>query len=376
MVVASRARYNATIKNTKKLPASRYGAGHSLFLGICLDRTLDEAYFPSMDDAFFEKRNKDQVVSREWRRTFKKANPDSAPLLLVSQTWLWNFDSVLLSTYSAKRTSSRFPRFSMKGGRPVPRFFGQGTAPSLELQMGIIIASQISEFGEEHDREDEGSKFKSALHMFETAVVSALSDVQQYLDTTPGNIKQQKKQEQEFIHHMSDIHSELDMITSVLDQQKKIMNKFLRETISLQNRATGQEEEGWAMVKEARALLNEYESRVQKIHRDADRVDKTIESYLNLKRTYASIEDTRNSLMVGFAATAFAFVTVIFTPLSFMTSLFALPVNRFSKNQVKSPDTEAYVFRSSYIGGYTGTLLLQLLTYRWLILTCKLWRQS
>jgi hypothetical protein len=355
-ILALRAKHKAITQRTNE-PPSRYGAGHPLFLGICLDRTLDEAYFPSMDDAFFDKRNKDQVVSREWRRSFSEADPDDAPLLLVSQTWLWDFDSVLLSAYSIKRVSSRFPRFFMKEGRRIPRFFGQSTAPCLKLQMGIIIASQISEFGEEHDREDEGSKFKSALHMFETAVVSALSDVQQYLDARPGlyNITQQKKKEQEFIHHMSDIHSELDMITSVLEQQKKIMNKFLRETKGLQESATGDDMEGWAMVKQARAMLNDYTDRVQKIHRDADRVDKTIESYLNLKRTYASIEDTRNSLMVGFAATAFAFVTVIFTPLSFMTSLFALPVDQFTRHQYKEADSEDSVFKSSYIGGYTGT---------------------
>lgn len=357
-LLESRVRYKGNAEGTKGLPASKYGMGDPTFLGLCLGRTLDEAYFPSMDDAFFEKKNKDQVISREWRRTSKKANPDSAPLLLVSQTWLWNFnDSVLLSAYSIKRTSSRSPRFSMNGGRMVPHFFGHGPAPSIELQMGLIIAGQIFEFGEEHDREDKGSKFKSALHMFETAVISALNDVQRYLDAKPGsyNIKQQKKQEQGFIHNMSDIHSELDMITSVLEQQKKVMNTFLRETKTQQESATGQEQEGWAMVKEARAMLNDYEDRVQKIHRDADRVDKTIESYLNLKRTYASIEDTRNSLIIGFATTAFAFVTVIFTPLSFMTSLFALPVDRFTRHQYKEAGSEDSVFKSSYIGGYTGT---------------------
>lgn len=353
-LLKSRAIYHPAADDTK---LSRYGGGDATFLGICLDRTLDEAYFPSMDDAFFAKRNTDQVVSREWRRKFHKVNPDSAPLLLVSQTWLWNFnDSVLLSSHSIKRTSSRFPRFSIYRGRVVPYFFGQGPAPSIELQMGLIIASQVSEFGEEHDREDNGSKFKSALHMFETAVISALSDVQRYLDAKPGsyNIKQQKKKEQGFIHDMSDIHSELDMIMSVLEQQKKIMNKFLRETKDLQERATSQDKEGWAQVKQARALLNDYTERVEKIHRDGDRVDKTIESYLNLKRTYASIEDTRNSLMVGFAATAFAFVTVIFTPLSFMTSLFALPVDQFARQQYREEGSEDSVFKSSYIARWTG----------------------
>ncbi|KAH7413940.1 hypothetical protein DE146DRAFT_638948 [Phaeosphaeria sp. MPI-PUGE-AT-0046c] len=339
---------------------SMYGLAVPPLLGICLDRTLDEAYFPSMDEAFFETRNKDQVVSKEWQRASGSPNIEDAPILLVPQIWLWTFGSVILSAYSNKRTSSSFNVFVPYNEHKLPHFFGRNNVPSLELQMGLIVASQILEFGEEHDRENEGSKFKSALHMFETAVISALSRVQQYLDAGPSSytISQQKKKEQMFIHTMSDIHGELDMISSVLEQQKKVMDQFLDSTLEQRQHSSGEEAVGWSIVMNTRKSLDEYESRVQKIHRDADRVEKTIESYLNLKRTYASIEDTRNSLMVGFAATAFAFVTVIFTPLSFMTSLFALPVSRFAKNQVKSPDTEAYVFRPAYIGGYTGMCCL------------------
>jgi hypothetical protein len=253
------------------------------------------------------------------------------------------------------------------GAGMIPHFFSHVHVPSLELQMGLIIAGQVVEFGEEHDREDQGSKFNSALHMFETAVISALTDVQLYLDAKPGayNITQQKKKEQGFIHDMSDLHSELDMITSVLEQQKKIMNKFLRETKSLQESATGEEKKGWATVKEARALLNDYDDRVQKIHRDADRVDKTIESYLNLKRTYASIEDTRNSLMVGFAATAFAFVTVIFTPLS---SVYVASIQRSRKRGWR-----LQVFL--YWRLYRCALPLSTCCFRW-VLTAKLWWES
>jgi hypothetical protein len=190
--------------------------------------------------------------------------------------------------------------------------------------------------------------------MFEMAVLSTLSDVQRYLDEAPENqtIKEQKKLEQGFIHGISDIHSELDMIQAVLEQQGKVLDAFLEDT---EEERKESQLKGWRKVERARTQLNEYEKRILKIHRDADRVEKVIESYLNLKRTYATIEDTRNSLMVGFAACAFAFVTVIFTPLSFMTSLFALPVDRFVQQQTKDTTTSSSVYKSSFIGGYTGT---------------------
>ncbi|CAN9243934.1 unnamed protein product [Alternaria alternata] len=363
-VLGTRARYEDAKKTSKKLPASKYGFGDRTLLGICLDRTLDEAYFPGMDEMFFDKRNIDQVVSRVWRRSSdpsnssKDADTTRAPILMVPQMWLWQYESVLLSAYSSKQVSGRIAVFSSKDGWQTPRFFGDMSepTPSVELQMGLVIANQVFEFGEEHDQEDEGSRFRSALQMFEVAVVTTLSDVQRYLDGEQDTLtmKGQKKKERDFIHIMSDIHSELDMISAVLQQQAKIMNKFLRETRRLQQAATGQEKKGWALVKEAHALINEYESRILKIHRDADRVDKTIESYLDLKRTYASIEDTRNGLVVGIAASAFALVTVIFTPLSFMTSLLALPVDHFARQQIKIDGAEDGVFRTSYIAGYTA----------------------
>jgi hypothetical protein len=185
------------------------------------------------------------------------------------------------------------------------------------------------------------------------AVFSTLSDVQSYLDETPENqtIKEQKKLEQGFIHATSDVHSELDMIQSVLEQQGKVMDAFLKDT---EEERKETQLKGWREVERARTQLDGYEKRILKIHRDADRLEKVIESYLNLKRTYATIEDTRNSLMVGFAASAFAFVTVISTPLSFMTGLFALPVDRFVQQQTNDATTSSSVHKSSFIGGYTG----------------------
>jgi hypothetical protein len=201
----------------------------------------------------------------------------------------------------------------------------------------------------------ENAMFKAPLHMFETAVIFTLSDVQSYLDETPGSrtIKEQKKLEQGFIHAISDIHGELDMIQSVLEQQGKVLDALLKDTEKERKETSAP---GWRTVERARIQLDEYEKRILKIHRDADRVEKVIESYLSLKRTYATIEDTRNSLMVGFAASAFAFVTVIFTPLSFMTGLFALPIDRFVRQQANDITTSTSVYRSSYIGGYTGMI--------------------
>jgi hypothetical protein len=322
--------------------------------GICLEPTLDEAYFPGMDAKFFETRNKEQVVSREYNRTSDKGDED-IPILMVPQLWLWKVDNILLTAYSMTTPSQAF-RQGYIGN--FSGFFGVGSSPSLNLQTGVIIALQISRFGQDEECPDSNVAFKSPLRIFESAVFSILSDVQEYLEAGSEvyTIAQQKKTEQRFIHDISDIHSELDMIQSVLVKQEEVLDGFLEDTKSEREESEERNALSWRKVEQSRAALDEYKKQIKKIHKDAERVEKTIESYLSLKRTYASIEDTRNSLMVGFSASAFAFVTVIFTPLSFMTSLFALPVDQFVRQQTTDGTSNDKFFKSSYIGGYLGML--------------------
>jgi hypothetical protein len=264
-----------------------YGSGDRTFLGICLDRTLDEAYFPSIDASFFKTRNKDQVVSKEWHRIFRDAPIKEAPILLVPQLWIWRLDSVLLTAFPGE-TSRETKIFDMGEGIINPFCFFK-EKPLLELQIGRTLADQIVKFGGSHDCGDGGPRFKSALHMFESAVLYALTEVQDYLNTGEAAlpITEQKKREQTFIHTISDIHSELDMISSVLQQQKDVMKDFLEHTATTRISARGEDKKLWADVIEAQRSLGAYTDRVAKIHRDADRIDKTIESYLNLKRMYA-----------------------------------------------------------------------------------------
>jgi hypothetical protein len=321
---------------------------------ICLEPTLDEAYFPGMDAKFFETRNNEQVVSREYRRTSEK-DDEKIPILMVPQFWLWRVDNILLSAYSMTTLSPVFIS-DRDHDRIVPGFYDGATSPSMNLQIGIIIAFQVFRFGEDEKLMDSQITFKSPLRIFESAVFSILSDVQEYLEAGSEvyTIEQQKRTEQRFIHDIADIHSELDMIQSVLVQQKEVLDELLEDSKSERQEADWLIALRWRKIEESRAALDGYEKNIRKIHKDAERVEKNIESYLNLKRTYASIEDTRNSLMVGFSASAFAFVTVIFTPLSFMTSLFALPVDQFVRQQRTDGNSDDKVFTSSYIGGYLG----------------------
>lgn len=195
--------------------------------------------------------------------------------------------------------------------------------------------------------------FPRALALFETAVISTLYYVQKYLEKRQAlTTKEQMDEEHCLIHMISDVHSELDMIQIVLDQQKQILDSFLANsqgsrksdiettgTYGGNNRPWAGEyppedlEVYWRFVDSARIKLDTYIAHITKIHKDADRVEKTIESFLNLQRTYATIGDTKHGLLIGLASLTLAIMTVVFTPLSFTISLFALPMEQLEQNQ-------------------------------------------
>jgi hypothetical protein len=91
--------------------------------------------------------------------------------------------------------------------------------------------------------------------------------------------------------------------------------------------------------------------------RDAERIEASIKDQLELKRTHASMNDARSSLVLGVAVAGFTIVTIIFTPLSFMTSLLALPIDKFSAEQYsfapnKTDNTTVRAYHSGDVGAW------------------------
>ena len=173
-----------------------------------------------------------------------------------------------------------------------------------------------------------------------------MSSVDEYM--APDNTETPEiKKEREFMHDISDIRSELVMVDGILLEQERILTSVI-ESCPTESRSC----KGWPIVEDAKKLLETYRDKVKKIDRDAERIEKMIQDQLNLKRTFATIRDTRTSLLLGTAVIGFTIVTMIFAPIAFMATLFALPIDKIVTNQVKIGDTN--VFETNYIGKWFG----------------------
>lgn len=338
------------------------------------ERPLDEAYFPGLDKEFFAEQNKDQVVSREYRKKHKlDENDRSVPTIMVPQLWIWTEGDCMFSAFS-------------QVGNMTPRnpghYWKQIDKTSADLRIGLIIADQIDRFGQpqldstqfwDDDTHEtsvvtnsqgivlpnvhitrkskrlatnsNNSLFAPPLDYFEMGVVRILSEVNEYLKKENLG-KLSIDSEKEFLHDIADIRNELVMIQYVLDQQGDVLDPLIvyynDETMKGIDEGKKFILEDWKRVAGAKKQLERYGKRVEKINGDAERIEKMVQNQLELKRTYSSIRDTRSSLILSTSVIGFTVITVIFTPLAFMASLFALPLEQLRKHQKKDGNDTYY----------------------------------
>jgi hypothetical protein len=332
------------------------------------ERTLDEAYYPSLDQKALRARNNDQVVSKECKILLNgnRVSEDTKPILMVPQLWIWQFGAQILSAFSTPGESTKsfdevHSHMENLGSDTEPRMFtiideagrekNFGISIHLmdshpDLHIGLLLAAHIENFG----KPQANDKYQSPLDIFEIGVCQIMSRVAEYIKpptSAKTDInrdwelpKSYMKKDWQFMHDISDIRSELVMIDEILRQQEHILGSVI-ENVNQDAKMISE----WRQVKDAKQQLAGFRERVKKIDRDAERVEKVVADQLNLQRTYAAIRDTRTSVAFGAAVIGFTIITVIFTPLSFMASLFALPIDKLVKNQVKNSkigDTKIY----------------------------------
>ncbi|OAG38454.1 hypothetical protein AYO21_07276 [Fonsecaea monophora] len=335
-------------------------------------RTLDETHFPSLSAKALEDLNNDQVVSRECQELLSGEPTTEAtkPILVVSQLWVWNFEAVVLSAYSDPGKTpddsllrdhdvmeSEFPVIDAWRGKQ----FGAKTLEggrSPELKVACLLHDQIDYF----DKTQANGMYQVPLDYFEMGVLRIIASVTEYTkNMDPQSLDVEK--ERTFMHDLSDIRVELDAIDQVLTQQKNIISDFHDYLDAAEDDVVWHLENAddnriaKRSLEDDKKQINTYRARIAKIQKDADRIDQAISNALNLKRTAASIQDARNSakdartsLLLGWAVLGFTIITILFAPLSFMTSLLALPVDSLRQfNGTDATGAPTAIYRSGFI---------------------------
>jgi hypothetical protein len=334
---------------------------------VPLERTLDEAYFQGLSTDELALRNADQVISSKFRG-IQGWSEDDVPIVMVPQLWLWRFGNLAVPAHSMTHKSDFFSKSKYHGEFSV--VFKQ---PFIDVQLGLVMADCIEVFGIETVNHN-GHRIPPTLDLFESRVVSILSDVDMYIKETKRNAIDYYS-EANFLHVLSDCRSELVMIQAILEQEEIIvsllddLNRFTSEQSKVgiedsekplnglendanfdqgpmasstsskpsntSHKATFFDEQlkktivpDWSRIEKAHTMLKQYQKRIKKIDGDAERIEKNVQDLLKLKRTYASVQNSHAGVLLSVTAIGFAIVTVIFAPLAFLVGLFALELPR------------------------------------------------
>ncbi|KAE9365876.1 hypothetical protein N431DRAFT_487767 [Stipitochalara longipes BDJ] len=337
-------------------------------LGLHFPLTMDEYCNPSLDSNILALRNKDQVVHRHLG---KKAN--SRSVIIVPQAWIWKINDSVMTSLPVDTSFSDLIFNKMKHSwNLLERFSETSDRPGdIELAIGMFLSDLVDVF----DRPSMAGLSEPVFTIFEKAIAKLSEEVNGYLESTlveDININKEKR----FLHDIDDIREELSMMRTVLFQQEEVWKEFANKTWpqywpdgpdgrfktperpkDLDERTTPRNhQEIWSKIRRPQIQFPKFKRRIAKLDDDAERVERAIDRKLDLKAKHASINEAHSTAIMSAAVFGFTIVTIIFTPLSFMVSLFALPIDRFQKNQVPSVwDDQAGMYSTNYVGKWMAT---------------------
>ncbi|KAI0099373.1 hypothetical protein F4814DRAFT_433045 [Daldinia grandis] len=328
---------------------------------VQLEQTLDETYYSALSVEALARRNNDQVVSRECIKTLDGEHIDDnkRPILVVSQLWLWRSGDHII-TADSEEASCLQPtstNISLERHRSIAKEIGNIKFSDISMSpTPRIIAHRISEFG----NPQAGGMFPPPLEIFEIGVVRILSDVEAYTDPNMHLLPEDIEKERSFMHRIADVREELVMIQEILCQQKDILQRLIQDIENKELNTSDPAKEPWEVrewegFKLSAKDIDNFQKRAAKIDRDAERIENLIQNQLNMKRTYASIRDARTGLILSAAVIGFTVITIIFAPLAFMTSLFALPIEGLLRNQYQLDGGNGKDSTSAYTTKYVAT---------------------
>lgn len=337
-----------------------------------------------------------------------KAIRDMTRLITVGQAWMWLAHSFVFSIFDEQcvdvsqlllwEPTDEYLLATQGDSRMEPserKFYG------IRMKIALILSNLIHMPSKESP---------SLFDAFEGAIMELSDDVSQYIRLPFQNPDRDHHHDQqrdpqkfdvnsfnvytkaEFYRNIADVREELAMLRSVILQQEDVwaeamqtvfpehwqdnafVNPFIPDWQRKIKRPSGADQnstqqerrqpfsdavyqELWRLIERPQDDLARYKRRLNQLDESAARIEASIGIVLDLRAKHASMKEAHSTAAISVAVFGFTIVTVIFTPLSFMTSLFALPIKRFQVDQSKSiwgGDSAPGVYDTHYIGKWIG----------------------
>lgn len=348
-------------------------------------RTLDQFFYHNIDTS---SRDCDQVVYRFQKKNRKDQDTDGPKIFMVDQLWLWILGKDLVVTSFPQRW--RQPRndplnvlegiiedINSKTREPVQNVY----------ELAILIAGRCYGTFDRHRKGDEDFQF---LDMFESSIGAAMDNeaslfqdfsrasrqasdwlhshqkpnkFAKHLERETKAYEQAAKKhpdrlqleetdreprfvdklldvgaETDLLSEIKDIRDELDIVRMILSHQQHLLPELHKAISNIYK-----EERSYAQERKIAKVFDEQEKIIANPLKDIDRMDKqaeriygSIRDLLDLKQKHANAFEARfardqaaGTQRQGQTIMVFTIVTIIFLPMSFISSFFAINVDEF-----------------------------------------------
>ncbi|KAI9368107.1 hypothetical protein BJX61DRAFT_242121 [Aspergillus egyptiacus] len=368
-------------------------------------RTLDQFFYPNIDT---QTRDQDQVV---YRYQTKRSRTPEPKIFMVDQLWMWILGPSLIVTSFPQRWDQPkndplnvldgiIEDINSKTREPVRSIF----------DLALIITNRCSGVFDRHRLGDDEYQF---LDMFESSIgiatdresmlfnqfnrasaqasdwlknhrkLSRFSRHKEEQDVAKNLNKEDRKkkaegcddeplfvdklldigQETDLLAEAKDIRDELNMIRTVLEHQKHVLSSFQEVVCEIYQSEQRSQVEVKKRFKEQERTIDMHLKDIERMDKQAERIYSSITDLLDLKQKHANAFEARfardqaaGTTRQGKILMVFTIVTIVFLPLSFITSIFTIELPEFERRL-----NLAYVFKYTFGIGFGISIPLVLL---------------
>ncbi|KAF7943351.1 hypothetical protein EAE96_011278 [Botrytis aclada] len=322
--------------------------------------TLDQHYYPTIDDT--SGRDNDQVLSKFLQEKSGKSK-DGKKILMVNQLWIWIIDEKTIIT-ATTQNPSKTSKQSSKADREPPESLLQNALDNIlhgetksqferartvdflmELLLGVASGLFMKRFVPVSDKIYKGpiEIFRESIRDVICYCTQRIIAFQEFLkglqEANPREPEQKEGQpsseesdfksserpmplnryhvissETKLLNMIRDIHDELHMLRSLAEDQEIVWKQAFPSSDLMHFKAYTPTN----VKKDLNAMLSE-----------ADKTENYINTMLDLRQADFGRLQAYDSARQSNSIFIFTMMTIVFLPLSFLTSLFALNVSDF-----------------------------------------------
>ncbi|THC95621.1 hypothetical protein EYZ11_004883 [Aspergillus tanneri] len=373
-------------------------------------RTLDQFFYPNIDTQI---RDQDQVVYRYQTKGQGRERYWKEPkIFMVDQLWMWILGTNLIVTSFPQRWEQPkndplnvldgiIEDINSKTREPVRSIY----------DLAITITNRCSGVFDRHRMGDEEYQF---LDMFESSIGIATDretvlfsrfnrasaqasswlkshrKLSRYAaassqgeatametDTTILDMTEEKDgeqplfvdnlldigQETDLLSEAKDIRDELNMIRTVLQHQQHVLSDLQEVTWDIHHGQHRLQHEARKRFKEQQRTIDMHLKDIDRMDKQAERIYSSITDLLDLKQKHANAFEARfardqaaGTTRQGKTIMVFTVVTIVFLPLSFISSFFTINLNQFPRAADGDPQLDlSYVAKYTFGIGFGGS---------------------